>query len=136
MADGVDVADLSDARPRCLVDQPPKDELDRGPVVPERGRSALHVAAAGAQRVDGFAADALDAATGEPLVAVGGHSVGVGPDELKLERRGASVENEDVHGVSWAYANWTRSSASAGVSPTATRWPIFRPGRAVVLPYR
>jgi hypothetical protein len=47
----------------------------------------------------GLSADSFDGSERELAVLIGRHPLAVGEDELELERGGARVEDEDVHGA-------------------------------------
>ena len=63
-----------------------------------RDGGAAKATAAGAHAAFVAATAALGKAPSESLVGVVGNHLEVGRDNLKLHRRGAAVENEDVHG--------------------------------------
>src|SRR5690348_2666077 len=97
VTDGIDVAHGADHGARFLRGEPRDDVLDGRAEVARGCRVALGQVALAAEGEDRLAPDALDLPARQLLVGVGGDPLGVRADELKLERRRASVEHEDVH---------------------------------------
>ena len=97
MSDGLNFADRRDRDARVGAGQPFDDEFDGGGVVADHLGGFLRSLIRARECDDRFTADALDLAAGDATVARLGDRGLVGIDELEFERRGANVENEDMH---------------------------------------
>ena len=113
VADGADLLH----RPQDAVlgvDEDPQDPLDRGAVLEDLpvvlvGLAVRHFEHQPRVRQPDF----FDQADGQGQILMGVHAFEVGLDDLELDRRGSTVEDENFHGTS------PRQSS---------RGPAYRPG--------
>ena len=97
VADGADIGDfVEDADFR--VGEDPQHPLDRGPVFEDLAIISLSLAVGDLEYEARIGeADLLDQTGSQSLVLVGFHPLEVGVDDLELDRRLSTVENEDFH---------------------------------------
>src|SRR6185369_9881251 len=99
---------------------PANDELHRRARVAQRSGRTFRFTAGCLERHDGFTAEALDVAAREASIRVGRNLLQIGSDQLKLNRRAATIQDQYVH-CSLAPISFIRPRSRS--SSTSMSWP-------------
>src|SRR6185503_6671741 len=109
MSHSMDICNALDRINRSVRTSPTKNELDSALSVSNRRGREFLVVTLRLQRDDGFTADSLDGSTRKSLIGIASNGVEIGRDDLKLDRRATTIEDENVH---W-YAPSVRYASAA-----------------------